>query len=63
MEQDGETRGRGPAPALLVRHMEKIAATLPRNRFGVRDLSRMTMRFSQRMISLLLGHEGGCGQA
>ncbi|MFF4429744.1 integrase [Streptomyces sp. NPDC001513] len=41
-----ETRGRGPAPALLVRHMEKIAAALPANRFGVRDLSLMTMHFA-----------------
>lgn len=46
MEKAGETRGRGPAPALLVRHMEKIAATLPRNRFGIRDLSLMTMHFA-----------------
>ncbi|MFF8432448.1 integrase [Streptomyces sp. NPDC016566] len=46
MEKTGETRGRGPAPALLVRHMEKVAATLPRNRFGVRDLSLMTMHFA-----------------
>ncbi|MEV5107590.1 hypothetical protein ACFQ7G_19580 [Streptomyces massasporeus] len=37
MEKAGERRGRGPAPALLVRHLEKIAATLPRNRFGTRD--------------------------
>ncbi|MFJ2566531.1 tyrosine-type recombinase/integrase [Streptomyces sp. NPDC087568] len=46
MEKAGQTRGRGPAPALLVRHMEKIAATLPRNRFGVRDLSLMTLHFA-----------------
>jgi hypothetical protein len=46
MEKTEETRGRGPAPALLVRHMEKIAATLPRNRFGIRDLSLMTMHFA-----------------
>ncbi|MET7887410.1 tyrosine-type recombinase/integrase [Streptomyces avermitilis] len=46
MEKDGETRGRGPAPALLVRHMEKIAATLPPNRFGIRDLSLMTLHFA-----------------
>ncbi|MGW1810899.1 hypothetical protein [Streptomyces sp. NPDC002078] len=46
MEKAGETRGRGPAPALLVRHMEKIAATLPRNRFGIRDLSLMTLHFA-----------------
>ncbi|WP_327135890.1 tyrosine-type recombinase/integrase (plasmid) [Streptomyces sp. NBC_01343] len=41
-----ETRGRGPAPALLVRHMEKVAAALPDNRFGVRDLSLMTLHFA-----------------
>ena len=46
MEKTEETRGRGPAPALLVRHMEKIAATLPRNRFGIRDLSLMTLHFA-----------------
>ncbi|MFM9625117.1 integrase [Streptomyces turgidiscabies] len=46
MEKDGEQRGRGPAPALLVRHMEKVAATLPRNRFGVRDLALMTLHFA-----------------
>ena len=46
MEKAGETRGRGPAPALLVRHMEKIAATLPNNTFGVRDLSLMTLHFA-----------------
>lgn len=31
MAKDGETRGRGSADALLVRHMEKGAATLPDN--------------------------------
>ncbi|MEV5086190.1 hypothetical protein AB0K74_48620 [Streptomyces sp. NPDC056159] len=46
MEKAGQTRGRGPAPALLVRHMEKIAVTLPRDRFGIRDLSLMTMHFA-----------------
>ncbi|GGN40843.1 hypothetical protein GCM10011578_088510 [Streptomyces fuscichromogenes] len=46
MEKDVEDRGRGPAPALLVRHMEKAAATLPRNRFGVRDLALMTLHFA-----------------
>ncbi|MEV5803271.1 tyrosine-type recombinase/integrase [Streptomyces collinus] len=46
MEKAGQTRGRGPAPALLVRHMEKVAATLPRNRFGIRDLSLMTLHFA-----------------
>ncbi|MFJ4536621.1 hypothetical protein ACIP39_11715 [Streptomyces tibetensis] len=51
MEKAGERRGRGPAPALLVRHMEKIAATLPRNRFGTRDLSLITLHFA------LAGHE------
>jgi hypothetical protein len=42
----GAERGRGPAPALLVRHMEKVAASLPDNRFGVRDLSLMTLHFA-----------------
>ncbi|GGP82296.1 integrase [Streptomyces melanogenes] len=46
MEKAGEQRGRGQAPALLVRHMEKIAATLPDNLSGVRDLSLMTMHFA-----------------
>ncbi|MFE5847692.1 integrase [Streptomyces niveus] len=46
MEKDGEVRGYGPADALLVRHMEKVAATLPRDRFGVRDLSLMTLHFA-----------------
>lgn len=46
MEKNGETRGRGPAPALLVRHMERIAASLPDNRFGVRDLALMTLHFA-----------------
>ncbi|MFC6064364.1 hypothetical protein [Streptomyces ochraceiscleroticus] len=46
MEKTGQTRGRSPAPALLVRHMEKIAPTLPRNRAGIRDLSLMTLHFA-----------------
>ncbi|MFI8105366.1 integrase [Streptomyces sp. NPDC086023] len=46
MAKTEETRGRGPAPALLVRHMEQIAAALPANRFGVRDLSLMTLHFA-----------------
>ena len=46
MEKTGEVRGRGPAPALLVRHMEKIAASLPRGRRGIRDLSLMTLHFA-----------------
>lgn len=46
MEKDGETRGNGSAAALLVRHMEKVAAALPDNRFGVRDLSLMTLHFA-----------------
>ncbi|MGW3990415.1 hypothetical protein [Streptomyces sp. NPDC004830] len=46
MQKTGERRGYGPAPALLVRHMEKVAATLPRNRSGVRDLALMTLHFA-----------------
>ncbi|MFI0234823.1 integrase [Streptomyces sp. NPDC017086] len=46
LEKDGETRGRGPAPALLVWHMEQVADTLPRNTFGVRDLALMTLHFA-----------------
>ncbi|WP_328541181.1 hypothetical protein OHT17_50880 [Streptomyces sp. NBC_00371] len=46
MEKDGESRGNGSADALLVRHMEKVAATLPGNRFGTRDLSLMTLHFA-----------------
>jgi hypothetical protein len=46
MEKTGERRGHGPAPALLVRHMEKVAATLPRNCSGMRDLALMTLHFA-----------------
>ncbi|MER6821289.1 tyrosine-type recombinase/integrase [Streptomyces cellulosae] len=46
MEKAGERRGRGPAPALLVRHMEQIAAALPDTRAGIRDLSLMTLHFA-----------------
>ncbi|MFK4071851.1 hypothetical protein [Streptomyces sp. NPDC029674] len=46
MEKDGESRGNGPAAALLVRHMEKVAAALPPTRFGIRDLSLMTLDFA-----------------
>lgn len=46
MEKSGEQRGRGQAPALLVRHMERIVRTLPDNLSGVRDLSLMTMHFA-----------------
>ncbi|MFE5766060.1 integrase, partial [Streptomyces sp. NPDC056492] len=41
----GDARPR-PRPALLVRHMEKVAAALPENRFGVRDLALMTLHFA-----------------
>ncbi|MFC9498434.1 integrase [Streptomyces sp. NPDC056982] len=51
MEKDGASRGNGSADALLVRHMEKVAATLPGNRFGTRDLSLMTLHFA------IAGHE------
>jgi integrase len=46
MERNGEQRGRGPAPALLVRDMERIAPTLPNNDAGDRDLAMMTMHFA-----------------
>ncbi|ATL88782.1 integrase [Streptomyces malaysiensis] len=46
MEKTGEQRGRGQAPALLVRHMERIVRTLPDDLSGVRDLSLMTMHFA-----------------
>lgn len=46
MEKVGEVRGRGPAPALLVKDMERIVPTLPDNAAGVRDLSLMTMHFA-----------------
>ncbi|WP_306324125.1 MULTISPECIES: tyrosine-type recombinase/integrase [unclassified Streptomyces] len=46
LAKTGQTRGRGPAKALLVRHMEKVAAALPANRFGVRDLALMTLHFA-----------------
>lgn len=46
MEKAGEERGRGQAPALLVRHMERIVPTLPDNLQGIRDLSIMTMHFA-----------------
>ncbi|WP_327700487.1 integrase [Streptomyces decoyicus] len=46
MEKAGEQRGRGPAEALLVRHMEAIAATVPRDRTGIRGLALMTLHFA-----------------
>jgi integrase len=46
MEKAGDRRGRGPAPALLVRHMEAIAATLPDTAAGLRDRALMTMAFA-----------------
>ncbi|MFD4996980.1 site-specific integrase [Streptomyces buecherae] len=46
MEKAGEQRGRGQAPALLVRHMQRVAAALPDNLAGIRNLSIMTMHFA-----------------
>ena len=43
MEEAGEERGYGKAPALLVAHMEAIAPALPDSLMGARDLSMMTM--------------------
>lgn len=46
MEQCGEVRGRGKAPALLIEHMKAISAGLPDNLAGLRDRSIMTMQFA-----------------
>lgn len=47
VDRRAHSRGEpGPAPALLVRHMERIAVTLPRKRVGVSDLSLMTMHLA-----------------
>ncbi|MFJ3338631.1 hypothetical protein [Streptomyces sp. NPDC086766] len=37
MEDNGETRGRGQAPPLLVEHLVKISAACPDNLTGIRD--------------------------
>lgn len=46
MEQAGESRGRGKAPALLIDHMKAISANLPDNLSGLRDRSIMCMQFA-----------------
>jgi hypothetical protein len=46
MEKSGEIRGRGPAPALLVKDMERIVPKLPDNAAGIRDLSLMMLHFA-----------------
>lgn len=46
MQQLGEQRGDGQAPALLVRHMTVISGRLPDHLGGLRDRSLMTMHFA-----------------
>lgn len=46
MEADGEQRGRGPAPALLIPHLQAISATCPDNLEGLRDRSQILTHFS-----------------
>ncbi|MCU4750218.1 integrase [Streptomyces sp. G-5] len=46
MEQDGEQRGRGQAPPLLVDHLIKISAAMPDNLMGIRDRSIVLTHFS-----------------
>lgn len=46
MEKEGEQRGTGQAPALLVRHMKQVTKALPENLLGIRDRSLMSMHFA-----------------
>jgi hypothetical protein len=43
MEEQGETRGRGQAPLLLVEHLVKISAACPDNLTGIRDRALVLM--------------------
>ncbi|MFH8760325.1 hypothetical protein [Streptomyces atroolivaceus] len=46
MEEDGETRGRGQAPPLLVEHLIRISAACPDNLMGIRDRALVLMHFA-----------------
>ncbi|WP_327286585.1 integrase [Streptomyces sp. NBC_01205] len=46
MEKTGETRGRGPAAALLVEHLTAISAACPDNLMGIRDRALVLMHFA-----------------
>ncbi|MGA6172493.1 hypothetical protein ACPEIF_19870 [Streptomyces sp. NPDC012600] len=46
MEENGETRGRGQAPPLLVDHLVKISAACPDNLRGLRDRALVLMHFA-----------------
>jgi len=46
MEENGETRGRGQAPPLLVEHLVKISAACPDNLMGIRDRALVLMHFA-----------------
>ncbi|MCX4429607.1 integrase [Streptomyces mirabilis] len=46
MEENGETRGRGQAPPLLVEHLVKISAACPDNLQGIRDRALVLMHFA-----------------
>ncbi|MFC9227393.1 hypothetical protein ACFTZI_00085 [Streptomyces decoyicus] len=46
MEEQGETRGRGQAPPLLVDHLVRISAACPDNLTGLRDRALVLMHFA-----------------
>ncbi|MFJ8210355.1 hypothetical protein [Streptomyces sp. NPDC096033] len=46
MEEQGETRGWGQAPPLLVEHLVKIIAACPDNLRGIRDRALVLMHFA-----------------
>ncbi|MBV9024669.1 MAG: integrase [Streptomycetaceae bacterium] len=46
MEADGEMRGRGQAPPLLVDHLAAISAACPDNLMGIRDRALVLMHFA-----------------
>ncbi|MFJ2922851.1 integrase [Streptomyces sp. NPDC087307] len=46
MEENGEQRGRGQAPPLLVDHLTVISAACPDNLMGIRDRAMVLMHFA-----------------
>lgn len=46
MEEAGEVRGRGPAPALLVSHLRRVVGAAPDNMMGVRDRALVLLHFA-----------------
>ncbi|MEU0375216.1 integrase [Streptomyces sp. NPDC006283] len=46
MEENGEQRGRGQAPPLLVEHLTRISAACPDNLMGIRDRALILMHFA-----------------